>query len=238
MNKIKPKNYTKSKKLLCDWTDKKKYQIHYRMLKFYVRHGMIVEKIHEIISFKQSRWLEKYISFNTQRRRKAENDFEKEFYKLLVNAASREFLENDRNRLEIELIKKDNVKKINIRKSKITINGIQKSYENCDSYTFKRNEVVMDKAIYVGFAILELSKLHMYETHYDTLQPYFSQENLQLHYIDTDGMILSMRTENIIKDLKNLEDIFDFSNLDENHEPFSERNEKVIVKFKLLKIFG
>ena len=59
MNKIKPKNYTKSKKLICDWTDKKKYLLPYRMLKFYVRHGMIVEKIHEIISFKQSRWLEK-----------------------------------------------------------------------------------------------------------------------------------------------------------------------------------
>ena len=71
MNKIKPKNYTKSKKLICDWTDKKKYLIHYRMLKFYVRHGMIVEKIHEIISFKQSKWLESYISFNTQKRNKA-----------------------------------------------------------------------------------------------------------------------------------------------------------------------
>ena len=72
----------------------------------------------------------------------------------------------------------------------------------------------------------------MYETYYDTLQPCFSQENLQLHYIDTDGMILSMRTENIIKDLKNLEDIFDFSNLDENHELFTEKNEKVIGKLK------
>ena len=57
MKKIKPKNYTKAKKLSCDWTDKKKYLLHYRMLKFYVRHGMIVEKIHEIISFKQSKWL-------------------------------------------------------------------------------------------------------------------------------------------------------------------------------------
>ena len=90
----------------------------------------------------------------------------------------------------------------------------------------KKNEVVMDKAKYVGFAILELSKLHMNETYYDTLQPYFGQENLQLHYIDTDGMILSMRTENIIKDLKSLEDIFDFSNLDENHELFSYKNKK------------
>ena len=91
----------------------------------------------------------------------------------------------------------------------------------------------MDKAIYVGFAILELSKLHMYETYYDTLQPYFGQENLQLHYIDTDGMILSMKTKDIIKDLKNLEDIFDFSNLDQNHELFSKKNKKVVGKFKI-----
>ena len=54
MKSIKPENYTKSKKLICDWSDKKRYLIHNRMLKFYVRHGMIVEKIHEIISFKQS----------------------------------------------------------------------------------------------------------------------------------------------------------------------------------------
>ena len=88
----------------------------------------------------------------------------------------------------------------------------------------------MDKAIYVSFAILEL---HMYETYYYTLQPYFGKENSQLHYIDTDGMILSMKTENIINDLKNLGDIFDFSNLDEHHELFSEKkNKKVIGKFK------
>ena len=116
---------------------------------------------------------------------------------------------------------------------KSPFNGIQKSYEIYDSYTCKQNQVVMNKSIYVGFTILELSKLHMYETYYGTLQPYFEQENLQLHYIDTDGMILSMKTENIIKDLKKLEDIFDFSNLDENHELFSNKNKKVIGKFKI-----
>ena len=234
MDSIKPENYPKPKKLICDWTNKKKYLIHYRMLKFYVKHGMIVEKIHEIISFKQSKWLESYISFNTQKRNKAKNDFEKDFLKLLVNAAFGKFLENIRNRLgDIELNKKDNIKKIIDQQSKLTFNGIQRSYENYDSYTFKQNQVVMDKAIYVGFAILELSKLHMYETYYDTLQPYFGQENLQLHYIDTDGMILSMKTENIIKDLKNLEDKFDFSILGKNHELYSNINEKVIGKFKI-----
>ena len=56
MKKIKPKNYTKAKKLICDWTYKKNFLILYRMLKIYVRHVMIVDKIHEIISFKQSKW--------------------------------------------------------------------------------------------------------------------------------------------------------------------------------------
>ena len=233
MKSIKPENYTKSKKLICDWSDKKKYLIHYRMLKFYLRHGMIIEKVHEIISFKQSKWLESYISFNTQKRNKAKNDFEKDFFKLLNNAAFGKFLENVRNRLGLELIKKDNIKKIITQQSKLTFNGIQKSYENYDSYNFKQNQVVMDKAIYVGFSILELSKLHMYETYYDTLQPYFGQENLQLHYIDTDGTILSMKTKDIIKDLKNLEEIFHFGNLDKNHELFRGRNKKVISKFKL-----
>ena len=233
MKSIKPENYTKSKKLICDWTNKKKYLIHYRMLKFYVRHGMIVEKIREIISFKQSKWLEKYISFNTQKRNRAINDFEKDFFKLLVNSAFGKFLENVRNRLGLELIKKGDIKKIVKQQSKLTFNGIQKSYENYYSVTYKKNEIVMDKAIYVGFAILELSKLHMYETYYDRLQPYFGQENLQLHYIDTDGMFLSMKTKDIIKDLKKLEDIFDFANLDINHELYSDKNKKVIGKFKI-----
>ena len=98
MQEMKPENYVKSKKLICDWTDKKNYLVHYRMLKFYVRHGMVVDKIHEIISFKQSKWLEKYINFNTLKRNKAKNDFEKDFYKLLNIAFYGKTMENVRNR--------------------------------------------------------------------------------------------------------------------------------------------
>ena len=79
MKEITPDTYIQNKKLICDWSDKKNYFIHYRMLKFYVRQGMIVDKVHEIISFRQSRWLEKYINFNTQKRNQAVNDFEKDF---------------------------------------------------------------------------------------------------------------------------------------------------------------
>ena len=104
MNKIKPMNYTKSKKLICDWTDEKKFLIHYRMLKFHVRHGMVVEKIHKIISFKQNKGLEIYISFNTQKRNRAKNDFEKNFFNFPVNAAFGKFLEGIRNRLKLKII--------------------------------------------------------------------------------------------------------------------------------------
>ena len=101
----------KLKKLICDWTDKKNYLIHYRMLKFYVRHGMVVDKIHEIVSFKKSNWLEKYIIFNTQKRNKAKNEFEKDFYKLLNNAFCGKTMENIRNRLGLKFFKKDEIRK-------------------------------------------------------------------------------------------------------------------------------
>ena len=224
MKEIKPDNYTSTKKLIFDWSDKKNYLIHYWMLKFYITHGMIVDKIHNIISFRQSRWLEKYINFNTQKRNKAKNDFEKDFYKLLNNAFYGKTMENVRNRLKIKFIKKDDYREIIKQQSKLIFNGIHKSYDNCDSYTFKQNEVLMDKPINLGFTVLELSKLLMYETYYDILQPYFRQESIQLHYMDCDSFVLSIETQNIINDLKNLEDLFDFSNLDKNHELFSNKN--------------
>ena len=84
----------------------------------------------------------------------------------------------------------------------------------------------MDKPICLGFTVLELSKLSMYETYYNTLQPYFGQEKIQLYYMDTDSFVLSVNTKDIIKDLKNLEDIFDFSILDKNHELFSKKKQK------------
>ena len=232
MREIKPDTYIQTKKLICDWSDKKNYLVHYRMLKFYIRHGMVVDKVHNIISIRQSRWLEKYINFNIQKRNQAVNDFEKDFYKLLNNAFYGKTMENVRNRLKIKFIEKDDYREIIKQQSKLTFNGIHKSYENCDSYTHKQCEVLMDKPIYLGFAILELSKLLMCETYYDKLQPYFGQENIQLHYMDTDSFVLSVDIKDIIKDLKNLEDIFDFSNLDITHELFSNKK-KVIGKLKI-----
>ena len=102
MKKKQHKICTMAKRLICDWTDKKDYLVHYRMLNFHVRHCMVVDKIHEIISFKQSRWLEKLINFNPQKRNKATNEIEKGFYKLLNNACYCKTMENVRNRLRLK----------------------------------------------------------------------------------------------------------------------------------------
>ena len=112
VKEIKPDTYIQASKLICDWSDKKTCLVHYRMLKFYIKHGMIVDKVHEIISFKQSKWLEKYISFNTQKRNQAVNDFEKDCYKLLNNAFYGKCLENVRGRLKKKFNKKDDYREI------------------------------------------------------------------------------------------------------------------------------
>ena len=80
-------------------------------------------------------------------------------------------MENVRNRLKIKFFRKNDYREIMRQQSKLTFNGIHKSYENCDSCTYKQNEVLIDKPIYLGFSVLEVSKLLMYETYYDKLQP-------------------------------------------------------------------
>ena len=97
MKEVVPDTYTQTKKLICDWSDKKNYLVHYRMLKSYVRHGMEVVKNHTVFSFKQSKWLGKHKSFITQKRIKAKKNFENDFYNLLNNSFHGKTREKVRN---------------------------------------------------------------------------------------------------------------------------------------------
>ena len=119
--------------------------------------------------------------------------------------------------------------------SKLTFDEIHKCYETYDSFTFKQNEVLVDKPKYLGFSVKEMSKLLMYETYYDKFQPYFGEENIQYHYGDTDAMVLSIKTKDIVEDLYNLRDLFDFSNLNREHKLFNEEKKKVVGKFEIEK---
>ena len=144
LNKILPDTYTQTKRLISDWSDQNNFLIPSRMLKFYVIHGVRVERVLNVISFNQSKWLRKYINFITQKRNKARKKFEKDFYKLLNNSFYGKTMENVRNRTRVEFIRKDYSDNFTKQQSKSTFKGIHKSYENYDKYTFKQNDVLLD----------------------------------------------------------------------------------------------
>ena len=170
MIKHKPKHYTDTSKIVCD---KKNFLVHYRNLKFYVRIGMIIEKIHKILSFKQSFWLENYIDFCSTGRALSKTDSEVAFCKSLEISFFGKTIENIRNCVNVQFIRNCEVDNVVKAKSKLSFDGIRHVYENYSSYMFKNHILKMEKPIHLGFSSLDLRKLLMYETFYEKFQIFF-----------------------------------------------------------------
>ena len=91
-------------KLIPNLNDKEKYVIHHETLKFYLKHGLEITEIHKGIAFEESDWIKPYIDFNTNLRAQATNDFEKEFFKLMINSVFGKTMENVRNYVDVKLV--------------------------------------------------------------------------------------------------------------------------------------
>ena len=141
------------------------YVLHYRNLKYYLSQGLILKKVHKILEFKQNAWMKPYIDFNTQKRKETTNEADKNLFKLLNNVVYSTTLENMRKRIKIRIIK--NEKDLIKYASRPTyINHIIFGKRLVAIYE-KKELLTLNKPIYVGCAVLELSKLEMYKFHYD-----------------------------------------------------------------------
>ena len=197
----KPEKYEPTEKLIMDQTKKQRYFLHYRDLKFYIRHGIRILNVYTVFKFKQSPWLAKYIKYNTEQRKKTKTEFEKQFYKLMNNSFYGKTIENIRKRLDLDLIDKSDIHRILNRQSKLFFDD-KIADEKFNLYSFNKETIKFTKPIYVGFCVLEKSKLLLYEWYYDKMQPYFGEDNLELHYLDTDSFISSFKPiKSLIEDL-------------------------------------
>ena len=95
-------------KLAPNLIAKKNYGVHYRNLQYYLSQGLILKKVHRILEFKQSDWMKPYIDFNTQKRKEATNEADKNLFKLSNNAAYGKTMENMRKRIKIRITTNEN----------------------------------------------------------------------------------------------------------------------------------
>ena len=167
---------------------------------------------------------------NAELRKVAKNDFKKDFFKLMNNSVFGKTMENVRKHRDIKLVT------TNERRGKLvsepnyhTINYIS---EDLSIIEMNKTKVKMNKPIYLGLSILEISEILMYEFRYDYMKPKYN-DNVKLCYMDTDSFIMNIKTEDFYEDVANdVEKRFDTSNYEVDRPLSTGKNKKVIGLMK------
>lgn len=212
----------KNLKLVPNLYDKYNYVMHYVHLKTCLKHGLKLKKIHRAISFNQGSYLKYYIDLNTTLRQQAQSTFEQDFFKLLINSIFGKTIENTERRVKVYLANQwsdqDNRTKKKITADKLiarpNFHSASIFSENLVAIQLRPDEVTLDKPLYIGFSVLEVSKAHMYDFHYSVFQPVY-KNRLRMCYTDTDSLIYHVQTNDFFDDLKkHFLNYFDTSNFD------------------------
>ena len=194
-------------KLCGTFFDKKKYLVHYRNLKYYLKKGLIVTKTHRVIQFEQEKFALPYINFTAKKRAESKSAFKKR----TANSLFGKWLQNVRKYHEVKILKKKSTV------AKYLASPRFKSFrilnDNLIAVFLEKKHVMLDRIYSVGFTVLELSKLAMFQCYYDVIQPRFGFENVDVLLSDTDSFILHLKNCTREEAREKLADVMDFSNL-------------------------
>ena len=164
----------KIEKLVCGIEDKEKYTIQIRALKQALNHGLILKRVHRVIQFNQEAWLKPYIDMNAKLRKDTKNVFEKGLFKLVNNSVFGKTMENVRNHRDIKLVTTE--------KRRITLvsepncHTTKQFSENLLAIKMKKAKVKVNKPVYLGMSILDISKTLMYEFWYNYVKPKYNDK--------------------------------------------------------------
>ena len=223
----------KVEKLATTLEDKEKYVVHISALKQALNHGLKLIKVHRVIKFRQEAWLKPYIDMNTKLRTEAKNDFEKDFFKLMNNSVFGKTMENVRNHRDIKLVTNNERRKKLV--SEPNYHASKYFDENLMAIEMRKTKVLMNKPVYLGQAILDISKTLMYEFYFDYMKTKY-KDKVKLCYMDTDSFIVHIETEDFyqIDIAKDVDKWFDTSayDKDDNRPLPIGKNKKVIGKFE------
>ena len=219
-------------KLIGHFKPRKNYVIHYRTLRQCLEMGMRITAVHRGISFYQSSWMEPYIRKNTELRKCAANNFEKDFFKLMNNSVFGKTIENIRKRQNIKLID-DRAKAVKLS-SRPNFDRCIIFHKHLVALHMLNTKVFFNKPVYVGQAILDLSKILMFDFHYNYIKKKYYNK-AELLFTDTDSLMYHIKTKDFYKDINSdVMDKFDTSDYPSIHPSgiITGVNKKVIGVFK------
>ena len=186
-------------KLAPNLKDKKGYVVHIKALDQALKHGLKLKKVHRVIEFRQSKWMKPYIMLNTRLRTAAKNEFEKDFFKLMNNSVFGKTMENIRNHMDIKLVTSN--KKYLKYVMKPNFKDGHPFSKHLFAVEMGKREITMNKPVYLGQAILDLSKTLMHEFHCDYMRPRYGSK-VKLCYMDTDSFVYEIETEDFYRDIE------------------------------------
>ena len=216
-------------KLITTLGKKEKYVLHYRNLQLYLSLGLKLKKVHRVLQFNQSPWLKKYIDFNTNKRTLSKNDFEKNFFKLMNNSVFGKTMENLRKRVDVRLVtNKEKLLKLTSKPSYVSIKIFN---ENLVAVHKIKETLLMNRPSYVGACILDLSKAHIYDFHYNYIKQKYG-DKAKLLFTDTDSLTYEIETADAYADFFKDKNKFDNCDYNKKSPFYFDENKKVIGKFK------